>query len=303
MIDLYNNINNDLEKIIEINYNKIKEIIDVINLNYFQYNNNLPLNADEESKKLNLLKRERDTENSILEINNNSIFPKEIYNSISNRNKIIKNDKQESELINFRDESKLYPINYEICNFQKSFDKTADYANPEIIPNDIQRSLSNNHIKSNNPSKKLKLFNIKKIIKKNLLNSDASNEIKVLKNKKVVYINTNLVTSYSTTRSIKKLNKIKFIIINKRKSKYRGVSKNGNKWQVLINVNHKTCYLGSYSSEEIAARVYDIYAIKSYGNKARTNFVYNSNQLKKIYERKVNIKSNNISDFIKQLID
>ena len=147
------------------------------------------------------------------------------------------------------------------------------------------------------------MFNIKKITEKNLLNSDASNEIKVLKNKKVVYINTNLVTSYSTTRSIKKLNKIKFIIINKRKSKYRGVSKNGNKWQVLINVNHKKCYLGSYPSEELAARVYDTYAIKSYGNKARTNFVYNYNQLKIIYERKVNIKSNNISDFIKQLID
>ena len=66
MIDLYKNINNDLEKIIEINYRKIKEIIDIINLNYFQYNNNLPLNADEESKKLGLLKKERDTENSIL---------------------------------------------------------------------------------------------------------------------------------------------------------------------------------------------------------------------------------------------
>ena len=113
MIDLYNNINNDLEKSIEINYNKLKEIIDIINQNYFQYNNNnLSLNADEESKKLDLLKRERDPENSILKMNNNSIFPKEIYNSISNRNKIITNFKQESELRNFRDESELYPIKY-----------------------------------------------------------------------------------------------------------------------------------------------------------------------------------------------
>ena len=61
--------------------------------------------------------------------------------------------------------------------------------------------------------------------------------------------------------------------------------------------------MGSYHSEELAARVYDIYAIKSYGNKARTNFVYNYYQLKKIRERKINIKSNNISDFVKQLID
>ena len=62
----------------------------------------------------------------------------------------------------------------------------------------------------------------------NLLDSEACKKIKVLRNKKVVYINTNLINSYSITRSIKKLNKIKFIITNKRRSKYRGVSKNGN---------------------------------------------------------------------------
>ena len=100
----------------------------------------------------------------------------------------------------------------------------------------------------------------------------------------MLYINTNLITSYSTTRSIKKLNKIKFIIINKRRSKYRGVSKNGNKWQVLIMVNHKKFYLGSY------------------GNKA-SQFYLQLLSIEKIDERKVNIKSNNISDFIKQLID
>jgi len=298
-----NKINNDLEKIIEINYNKIREIINIINQYYFQNHNNLSLNVDEEPKKVDLLKRERDPENSILKMNNDSIFPKEIYNSISNRNKIITNTKQENELRNFRDESNLYPIKYEIYNSQKTSAKSSDNLNPEIISNGIQRSLTNSHTIKKNPSKKLKLFNIKKIIKKNLLDSEANNEIKVLKNKKVVYINTNLVKSYSTTRAIKKLNKIKFIITNKRRSKFRGVSKNGNKWQVLINIKNKNCYLGSYDSEEVAARVYDIYAIKSFGDNARTNFVYNYYQLKKIQERKINIKSNNISDFIKNLID
>ena len=190
---------------------------------------------------------ERDPENSIIKINNNSIFPKEIHNSISNRNKIITNANQESELRNFRDESKLFPIilnkiiivKYEIYNSKKPPTKPSDISNTEIFSNNIQRNLINNHVKNNNPSKKLKLFNVKKIIEKNLLNSEANNEIKVLKNKKVVYINTNLLTSYSTARSIKKLNKIKFITINKRRSKYRGVSKNGNKWQVLIMVNNK----------------------------------------------------------------
>ena len=283
MINL-NKINNDLEKIIEINYNKIREIINIINQNYFQYHNNLSLNVDEEPKKVDLLKRERDPENSILKMNNDSIFPKEIYNSISNRNTIITNK-------------------YEIFNSQKTSAKPSDNLNPEIISNGIQRSLTNSHTIKKNPSKKLKLFNIKKITEKNLLDSEANNKIKVLKNKKVVYINTNLVNSYSTIRSIKKLNKIKFIITNKRRSKFRGVSKNGNKWQVLISIKNKNCYLGSFASEEVAAKVYDIYAIKSFGDNARTNFVYNYYQLKKIKERKINIKSNNISDFIKNLID
>ena len=67
-------------------------------------------------------------------------------------------------------------------------------------------------------------------------------------------------------------------------------------------VNHKKFYLGSYPSEELATRVYDIYAIKSYGNKAN-QFYLQLLSIEKIDERKVNIKSNNISDFIKQLID
>jgi hypothetical protein len=289
-----------LEKIIEINYSKINEIIDIINQNFFHYNNNL-LNVDKEPKKIDLLKGKRDPENSILKMNNNIIFPKEIYNSTSNRNKIITNIKQESELRNLRGELKLYPIKYEIYNSQKPPAKPSDNSNPENFSNDIQRDLINRHTISNNPPKKLKMFNVKKINEKNLLDSKASNEVKVLKNKKVVFINTNLVNSYSTTRSIKKLNKIKFIITNKRRSKYRGVSKNGNKWQVLIMVNYKKCYLGSYPSEELAARVYDFYAIKTYGNKARTNFIYNYYQLKKIYERKINLKPSNISDFMKIL--
>lgn len=46
--------------------------------------------------------------------------------------------------------------------------------------------------------------------------------------------------------------------------------------------NNKKCYLGSYLSEEMAARVYDIFAIKNRGIKARTNFIYNNIQKKKI---------------------
>ena len=67
--------------------------------------------------------------------------------------------------------------------------------------------------------------------------------------------------------------------------------------------NNKKYYKGSYLSEEIAARIYDIMAIKNFGIKARTNFIYNNIQKNNICESKINIKSCNISDIIKQLIN
>jgi predicted transcriptional regulator len=139
------------------------------------------------------------------------------------------------------------------------------------------------------------------LIKKHIFNSKTNNEIKVLKNNKLVYINKDLLKSYSTSRAIKKLKKINFIIRKKRSSKYRGVSKNGNKWQVLIMINKNKHYLGNYPSEDLAARIYDIQAIKNWGIKARTNFVYDNNQIKKIYNKNINIKCNDISDIMAQI--
>ena len=66
-------------------------------------------------------------------------------------------------------------------------------------------------------------------------------------------------------------------------------------------INNKKCYLGNYPSEDLAARIYDIQAIKSWGINARTNFVYNNNQIKKIYNNQINMKCNNISDIMGQL--
>ena len=119
----------------------------------------------------------------------------------------------------------------------------------------------------------------------------------------MVYINTYLCNLYSTSKAIKKMNKINFVIRNERSSKYRGVSRNGNSWQVLTMINKKKQYLGSYQSEELAARIYDIQAIKNRGFKARTNFTYNNIQIKKILEKNINIKCNNISDINNQLIN
>ena len=141
----------------------------------------------------------------------------------------------------------------------------------------------------------------KNIIEKNIADLQTNNEIKILKNNKIVYINKNLLNSYSTLRAVKKFKKINFLIRKNRSSKYRGVSKNGSKWQVLIMINKKKNYLGNYFDEDLAARIYDIQAIKTWGVKARTNFVYNKNQIKNIYNKKINIKCNDISDIMAQI--
>ena len=120
-----------------------------------------------------------------------------------------------------------------------------------------------------------------------------SNEIKVMKNNKVVYANN--IDSFSKISIIRTKKKIFNIIKRKRGSKYRGVSKNGNQWQVLMMFRHSKSYIGSYSSEEIAARVYDISSIKHKGVKAITNFNYSPKQINNILSNDIDYKEKNIN--------
>jgi hypothetical protein len=46
-----------------------------------------------------------------------------------------------------------------------------------------------------------------------------------------------------------------------RGSRFRGISRNGNSWQILLMLNRKKTYLGSLSHEEMAARAFDKAAI------------------------------------------
>ena len=194
--------------------------------------------------------------------------------------------------------------NIENCkeNFNENINEninSTDTSNSAHLLNNTSLIKKNNyfnvtHIKNEKPKKKPN----KKIISQ----SENNNEIKVLKNNKVVYVNTFLLNSYSTSKNIKKLNKIAFIGRNKRSSQYRGVSKNGNQWQVLMMIHKNKSYIGSYPSEELAARIYDILALKNRGIKARTNFIYNSQQIKNICETEIDIKAENINEIISQLI-
>ena len=62
-------------------------------------------------------------------------------------------------------------------------------------------------------------------------------------------------------------------------------------------------YIKSYSSEEVAARIYDILEIKKRGIKARTNFKYNNSQMEQIKEMDIDIKSKNINEIICKLFE
>ena len=57
-------------------------------------------------------------------------------------------------------------------------------------------------------------------------------------------------------------------------SRYRGVcwNKKNRRWQAAINSSGKYLYLGSYVSEEEAARAFDRAAVRIRGKKARINF-------------------------------
>ena len=71
-----------------------------------------------------------------------------------------------------------------------------------------------------------------------------------------------------------------------RGSKYRGVSKNGSKWQVSakfiwqclgqvqVLANEKKKFIGKVKSEYHAARIYDKRALLNDGIMAKTNFNY-----------------------------
>ena len=63
--------------------------------------------------------------------------------------------------------------------------------------------------------------------------------------------------------------------VSVRRSQFIGVLKNGNRWQVLINVGRIKKYIGTFLNEKEAAIVHDFYSMGINGGKGKTNFSYN----------------------------
>ena len=110
--------------------------------------------------------------------------------------------------------------------------------NPKLLNKKINREEENESKKIASHHHKKKIFGIKKVV-------DREKEaLEEKKSKKYIY----------------------------RGSKYRGVSRNGKTWQVLIMINRNKKYIGNFKSEDEAAKAYDEYAMKFHKNKARLNF-------------------------------
>ena len=71
---------------------------------------------------------------------------------------------------------------------------------------------------------------------------------------------------------------------NFRGSRFRGVSKNKQKWQILISVGPHKQYTGGLMTEEKAARLYDRKAISTFGLRAKTNFPYSKGEVLSILQ-------------------
>ena len=67
-----------------------------------------------------------------------------------------------------------------------------------------------------------------------------------------------------------------------RRSRFIGVSKNGDVWQSLIMIDGKKTYIGSYLTEEEAGMSYDFYSIILKHFSAKTNFEYTVRDIKKM---------------------
>ncbi|CAI2381072.1 unnamed protein product [Moneuplotes crassus] len=78
--------------------------------------------------------------------------------------------------------------------------------------------------------------------------------------------------------------------VSSRRSRYTGVFKNGLKWQAFINIHNKKTYISTYSTQEEAARAFDLMSLLLNRKKAVTNYDY--------YQRDIYMLLNEYSDIV-----
>lgn len=195
---------------------------------------------------------------AIFQSTNTSFVPK-----VPKPNAFEKAEKSDKKLFSTSNITKPTPIqNYSLNNSSSNLDTSHDY-----MVKKRKRYLKNNKYVFVQPGSAA----AKKL---GLENENKEGDIKV--EKKEEQFEGVMLPEYSIIEE--QLGKGK----KPRGSRYRGVSRNGNQWQVLIMVNKKKRYVGSYSNEEEAARAYDKVALQNHGAKAKTNFDYLEEEVQKI---------------------
>ena len=263
-----NNTNINSNSNININKN-INNIIKVDNIN----NNSININTNQNSNTNNLTNDNKNIIDNYLENENNKI--------------IIEKDSNEKE----KNKVKI--------NLQ-THDETNDNSNKNNIAAKTTKSDNEPILK-----KPALLFNVKetslieeeKLKQKSKITSKKRKRF--LKNNKLVFIQSDKGKDYEEKNNKNELEeyeeneneasfdseKVSELIQKNTKprgSKYRGVSKNGSQWQVLIMVKKKKRYIGSFSNEEEAAKAYDKVALQHHGIKAKTNYDYTKEEVEKI---------------------
>ena len=216
-------------------------------------------------------------------ISNNNILADEKEFKEKQKSIFLKSKKKEDKYLNEND-SKIRNLKNFIYEKKEEFNKKYIYNNFKNILNQHCNKNEKENINKNN------ILNYSHNYQTlQGLNNIFNNNIKIKKNNKMIYMNS---FKFMIAKS---KNKKKLFFKRKRTSKYRGVSKNGNHWQTLIMNNRIYSYIGTFNSEKLAARIYDLISLKKKGINAKTNFIYCKRQIQNILLKEINFKDKDIN--------
>ena len=270
--------------------------------NFMIANNNTNINSNSNiniNKNINNIIKVDNINNNSININTNQNINKN--NNLTNDNKNIINNYLE-------DESNKNIIEKDLNENEKNKVKIKLQTHDETNDNSNKNNITAKNIKHDNEAilkKPALLFNVKEtsLIEEEKLKQKrkiiSKKRKRFLKNNKLVFIQSDKGKDYEGKKDKNKLEeyeekeneasfdseKVSELIQKNTKprgSKYRGVSKNGSQWQVLIMVKKKKRYIGSFSNEEEAAKAYDKVALQHHGIKAKTNYDYTKDEVDKI---------------------
>lgn len=289
-MDLEKNIKNNSEIAFNNNNNIIKKLIDLTIKNNLIFDTIFPIEVENNLKKINLeINNGNSLEHSLDNKHNNSIENLKNFSKNLRKINIINNGTRQKKILSINNNNEQ--LN---CTQLNSKNNSYDYNKSLVIENCntiyLNKSVSKKVISED------KIENVNKSYSEKNYSNDNNNlkeQIRIKKNNKIVFMNKYLIKTKK-----KDIIKKRF-----RKSMYRGVTKNGKKYQVIISYKKKNRYYGVYPTDEIAARAYDIISIKNKGIKASTNFKYDLHQIQKISEVNIDFNAKNISEKIINLIE